>query len=109
MRDLIARILAWMLTALTPRRPGRHTAEYQADQPAPSAEPVSPWSRPWTSPTKEEARAIFRQQVEATLALQVIRERRRAAALATMGVDYPYSYPGAPFTAEHFTAAGVSA
>ncbi|MCX4679311.1 hypothetical protein OG413_29140 [Streptomyces sp. NBC_01433] len=103
MRDAIARILAYILTFVLPGR-GRHAAD-----PAPSPAPVSPWSRPWSSPTKEEAQALFRKQAEMTMQLGVIRERRRAAALATLGVDYPYSYPGAPFPASAFQAAGVSA
>ncbi|WP_411084198.1 hypothetical protein [Streptomyces sp. cmx-18-6] len=41
--------------------------------------------------------------------LGIIRERRRAAALAAMGVDYPYTYDGAPFPRSAFAAAGVSA
>ncbi|MFJ2131641.1 hypothetical protein ACIO8F_26160 [Streptomyces sp. NPDC087228] len=107
MRDLIAHTLAWVLSVLAPRRPGRHSAEFLAEPSEPA--PVSPWSRPWTSPTKEEAAAIFRQQAETTMELGVIRERRRAAALATLGVDYPYTYDGAPFPASAFAAAGVSA
>ncbi|MFE7467431.1 hypothetical protein ACFU6R_25465 [Streptomyces sp. NPDC057499] len=107
MRDLIARTLAWVLSVLAPRRPGRHSAAHLAPQPAPA--PVSPWSRPWSSPSKEEAAAIFRQQAETTMQLGVIRERRRAAALATLGVDYPYTYNGAPFPASAFVASGVTA
>ncbi|MEV6076319.1 hypothetical protein AB0L80_14625 [Streptomyces sp. NPDC052069] len=103
MRDLIARTLAWVLSAFAPRRPGRHTAE-----PAPEPTPVSPWSRPWSSPTKEEAQALFRKQAEVTMQLGVIRERRTAAVLATLGVDYPYSYPGDHFENAAYAAAGVS-
>ncbi|MFJ4968661.1 hypothetical protein [Streptomyces sp. NPDC088755] len=55
---------------------------------------------------KEEAAALFQREAEATLQLRVIRERRRAA---TLGVDYPYTYEGAPFGADSFAAAGVSA
>lgn len=106
MRDRIARALAW---ALAPRRPGRHSAAFLADRAEPAPIPVNPWARPWTGPTKEEAAAFFRQQSAATMELVLIRERRRAAVLATMGVDYPYSYPGAPFGTSAFAAAGVSA
>ncbi|WP_416970365.1 hypothetical protein [Streptomyces sp. 4F14] len=99
MSDAIARALAWVLAALAPRRPGRHSADFLAAQPQ-LTEPapvslVSPWSRPWTGPTKEEAAALFRQQETATLELHLQRERRRAAALATMGIDHPYTYDGA--------------
>ncbi|MEV0471813.1 hypothetical protein [Streptomyces prunicolor] len=74
-----------------------------------SAAPVSPWSRPWTGPAKEEAQELFRQQAETALELHLCRERRRAAVLATMGVDYPYTYEGAPFPASAFETAGVVA
>jgi len=106
MRDVIARALAWMLVTLTPRcHPGRHSATHLAAQPQiTEAAPASPWSRPWTSPSKEEAAALFRQQDAATLELRLKRERRHAAALATMGIDYPYTYDGAPFGADAFTA-----
>ncbi|MET8981541.1 hypothetical protein ABZX85_38700 [Streptomyces sp. NPDC004539] len=72
--------------------------------------PVSPWSRPWTSPSKAEAAEIFRRQEEARLWAEVAelhlqRERRRAAAYAAAGVDYPYTYEGAPFGAEAFANA----
>lgn len=77
---------------------------------APAPEPVipeSPWSRPWTSPSKEEAAAIFRRQAEArawaeTAEAELQRERRRAAAYAAAGLEYPYTYEGAPFGAEAF-------
>ncbi|HEY8978540.1 MAG TPA: hypothetical protein VIU15_03025 [Streptomyces sp.] len=71
---------------------------------SPRLPPPPPWSRPWTSPSKEEAAALFRQQDAATLELRLKRERRHAAALATMGIDYPYTYDGAPFGADAFTA-----
>ncbi|MFD7069852.1 hypothetical protein ACFV97_21775 [Streptomyces sp. NPDC059913] len=106
MRDLIVRALT-LIGALFGSKPGRHSAAHLAPQPAPAL--VSPWSRPWTSPSKEEAAAIFRQQAETTMQLGVIRERRRAAALATLGVDYPYTYDGAPFPASAFVASGVTA
>ncbi|MFI7100172.1 hypothetical protein ACIBK8_12520 [Streptomyces sp. NPDC050161] len=90
MRDLIACALAWALSALAPRRPGRHSAEYLTALPTPGPASVSPWSRPWTGPTKEEAAEFFRRQAEDTMELGVIRERRRALVLATMGVDYDF-------------------
>ncbi|MFJ1845831.1 hypothetical protein [Streptomyces sp. NPDC088146] len=105
MRDAIARVLAYILKFLLPGQ-GRHAAD---PAPTPEPAPVSPWSRPWTSPTKEEAQALFRKQAETTTQLGVIRERRTAAVLATFGVDYPYTYDGAPFPASAFHAAGVSA
>jgi len=77
---------------------------------APAPQPVipeSPWSRPWTSPSKEEAAAIFRRQAEArawaeAAEVELQRERRRAAAYAAAGLEYPYTYEGAPFGAEAF-------
>ncbi|MGW8884767.1 hypothetical protein [Streptomyces sp. NPDC055749] len=120
MRNLIGRILAWVLSALAPRRPGRHTAEFLAELPKPA--PVNPWNKPWPTPTPEHVRALYAPlrgedvaltrpycRMDATLELGIIRERRRAAELASLGVDYPYTYPGAPFPASAFAAAGVSA
>ncbi|MDX3387751.1 hypothetical protein PV682_40855 [Streptomyces niveiscabiei] len=105
MRDAIARALTWARLVLTPRpRPGRHSPAYLTAQPIPTGPaPASPWSRPWTSISKEEAAEIFRrqaerhEQTEAAWELRLQWERRRAAELATMGVDHPYTYDGAPF------------
>ncbi|MFJ2783659.1 MULTISPECIES: hypothetical protein [unclassified Streptomyces] len=103
-------VLAVILTAVlatAPRRPGRHSAAHLAEQTAPAPAPVSPWSRPWTGPTKEEAAEIFRQEAKRS---RVIRERRTAAALATLGVDYAYGYAGDHFeTLSTLAAAGVTA
>ncbi|MFB7634381.1 hypothetical protein ACFC0M_26010 [Streptomyces sp. NPDC056149] len=107
MRDRIARALVWMLRLLLPAQ-GRHAAT-PAPEPSTEPTPANPWSRPWTGPTKEEAAEFFRQQAKTTLELHAIRERRRAAVLATMGTDYPYSYPGDPFPASAFDAVAVSA
>ncbi|MFD3875536.1 hypothetical protein [Streptomyces sp. NPDC058623] len=41
-----------------------------------------------------------------TLELSAIRTRRLAAELALAGIDYPYSYPGAPFLLSAFTVEG---
>lgn len=109
MRDAIARALSWVLSFFVPRRPGRHSAEYLVCCVPTGPVHESPWSKPWTGPTKEEARALFQRQAETTIELAAIRERRRAAALATMGVDYPYTYDGAPFPASAFAAAGATA
>ncbi len=115
MRDAIAAALALVCSVLLGNRrakPGRHSAAFFAERSGPTPEcatPVSPWSRPWTGPTKEEAQELFRQQAEVTRELRLCRERRRAAVLATMGVDYPYTYEGAPFPASAFETAGVVA
>ncbi|MBP5938236.1 hypothetical protein [Streptomyces acidiscabies] len=118
MRHCIARaILASLCTLLSLAFPARGhrrkclTAQAQAPASAPAPEPVippSPWSRPWTSISKEEAAEIFRLQIEndqlalSAWELRIQWERRRAAALATMGIDHPYTYPDAPFDAESF-------
>lgn len=114
MRDAIARALTWVLALLPWTRrpePGRHAAAYFAAQPAPAPEPtsVNPWARPWTGPTKEEAAEFFRQRAETTLELHVIRERRRAAEFATVGVDDPYAYDGAPCPVSAFAIEGSAA
>ncbi|HEY8982606.1 MAG TPA: hypothetical protein VIU15_23840 [Streptomyces sp.] len=102
MREFIVRLLLCALRALFPRRtPGRHSAPHFVT--APPVIPPSPWSRPWTSPSKAEAAEIFHRQALAEEARReherhLQRERRRAAAYASMGVDYPYTYEGAPFT-----------
>lgn len=131
MRDRIARALLWVLSVLAPCGPGRHSAAFLAASSEPVAEPapepvsepvVSPWSRPWPTPTPEHVRALYAPlrgedvaltrpyvPAETTLDLGVIRERRRAAELADLGVDYPYTYPGAPFPRSAFVAEGVPA
>lgn len=89
MRDAIARALAWVLSVLIPSRPGRHSAEFLAAQTAPEPVPVSPWSRPWTSPSSQDVRAIFRsEQTQELPHLQ--RERVWAVEFAALGVDYDY-------------------
>ncbi|MFE5901120.1 hypothetical protein ACFQ67_27400 [Streptomyces sp. NPDC056488] len=109
--------------AMTPRRPGRHTAAFLAEPPAPEPAPVDPWSRPWSTPTPEHVEARHTPQrgedvglvrpyvlADDTLDLGIICERRRAAVLATLGVDWPYGYVGDQFeTFAALTAAGVTA
>jgi len=102
MSQLIAHaILACLRTLLELLLPasGKRRATPQPAAPTPAEPYVSPWSRPWTSPTKAEAAAFFRQQAERDAQF----ERRQAAAYATLGVDYPYTYDGAPFGADDFT------
>lgn len=119
MRDVIALALTYVLRLVLPSR-GRHAAA-----PALALEParVSPWDLPWPTPTpahvtaryislRGEDMALIRlyYRAETTMQLGVIKaERRRAAELASMGVDHPYTYPGAPFPRSAFAAAGVSA
>ncbi|GGY25511.1 hypothetical protein GCM10010326_19200 [Streptomyces xanthochromogenes] len=121
MRDRIARALCWVLALLASRtrRPGRHSAAYLAEHAATAPFVIcapatlipahvlarsipSPWAPrvgPW----------LAAREAEQTLELCAIRERRRALEFATRGRDYPYSYPGAPFAASAFAAAGVTA
>ncbi len=130
MRDAIARALKWALRLLVPagtrsqiRRtvappPGRHSARYRGPvQPA-----VSPWDRPWTTPTPEhvierlmplngEEVALARPYVlaETTLQLRAVQhERRTALSLALDSIDHPYTYPGAPFPASAWMAGGAA-
>ncbi|MFM9447534.1 hypothetical protein [Streptomyces acidiscabies] len=123
MRHAIARaIFACFHILLTLALPasGRRRKPPAAAAPVPPPPYVSPWSRPWTGPTKEEAAEFFRLQAETDAVRQALAERERgralqdpdehalqqerqlAAAYATLGIDYPYTFPGAPFTAEDF-------
>ncbi|MET8983312.1 hypothetical protein ABZX85_47895 [Streptomyces sp. NPDC004539] len=107
MRHSIARaISACLRTLLSLALPatGRRRKHPAAALPVPPEPYVSPWSRPWTGPTKEEAAEIFRRQAEEDALRELQGERRRAAAYATLGVDYPYTYDGAPFGAADFRA-----
>ncbi|AVH95889.1 MULTISPECIES: hypothetical protein [Streptomyces] len=120
MRDVIARALSWAFSILAPRRPGRHTAEFLTRQAEPvRTEPVrtDPWSKPWPTPTPEHVRARYAplrgEDVALTrpycrmgeaVDLGPICERRRAAVLATLGVDWPYGYDG-----DHFEALAAAA
>ncbi len=111
MRDSIARALAWVLSVLAPRtrKPGKHSAAYLTHQPAPEPETVSPWARPWTGPTKEEAAEFFRRQSETTMPLaRVQKERRAALEFTALEHDYPYSYPGAPFPRSAFAVSVIA-
>ncbi|MEU5980152.1 hypothetical protein [Streptomyces sp. NPDC047315] len=61
-------------------RPGRHTAEYLTAYPPPETPFVpSPWTREWTGPTKEGARAHFAREAEA--------RRRRQLVIAPHGLQ----------------------
>lgn len=94
MRDLIVHAFTWALHHLLPAR-GRHRAPELPPPAAPGpAVPVSPWCRPWTGPSAETARAVF----TADAARGLDPERREgfyAVAWAELGVDYPYTGPGA--------------
>ncbi|MFI6285812.1 hypothetical protein ACIBCM_13825 [Streptomyces sp. NPDC051018] len=82
--------------------PGRHTARYFAEHPAPEPPfvPDDPWLRPWTGPTKEQARAIFQRQAEAALRLHPVRQRRHRTLY--------YISAGVPLPAVVFDAAEVN-
>lgn len=81
MRDAIARALTWVLSLLPWTRrpePGRHSAAFLADQAEPAPAHESPWSRPWTGPTKEEAQALFR--AEATMPIAPVQREHHGHA-----------------------------
>ncbi len=119
MRELIAFMVIGLssvvavycaLRSVSPRRtPGKHSSAYR---PEPALAPtVRQPSRPWAGPSSAQARAIFRPtDAETTLVLSPVQqERRYAAEFAAIGVDYPYTFSGAPFPGSAFAAAGVSA
>ncbi|GAU70501.1 hypothetical protein SSP35_19_01390 [Streptomyces sp. NBRC 110611] len=100
MRDAIARALYWVLALLPWTRrpePGRHSAAHLADQPAlpvicTCPIPLHVLAR--SIPPREQFRippylAAWEERHER----ERQRERRVAATLATMGIDYPYG-PG---------------
>ncbi|MBP5938788.1 hypothetical protein [Streptomyces acidiscabies] len=90
MRHSIAHaISAYLRTLLALTLPGRGKRRKPYTTPVPAPQPVvpvSPWSRPWTSLSKEDAAEIFRLQAEhhaqaqAAWELRVQWERRRNAA-----------------------------
>lgn len=92
MRDRIARLFTWLRFVFTPqppRRPGRHTAAFLAEQPelTSQSEPASVWRTPWQGPSAETVREIFREGAELP---HLQRERRWAAAFAELGIDYDH-------------------
>lgn len=96
MRNPIARVLVRVLSPHRwTRRPGRHSARYLANGVCPTPVPPQPvhnscvWSRPWTGPSAELARSIFRAEEVAALTPEC-RERYFATAWAERGYDYPY-------------------
>ncbi|MEU3074363.1 hypothetical protein [Streptomyces laurentii] len=113
-------LILWCALGWAPSRPGRHSAAYRAPEALPTL--TGPRMTPWSTPTPEhvharrtplrgEDTALIRPYVfaDAMLNLGTVCERRRALDAAAQGHDYPYSYPGAPFPAEHAAATGVTA
>ncbi|MEU9337869.1 hypothetical protein AB0D49_32675 [Streptomyces sp. NPDC048290] len=84
------RLLAALLAALvTPRRPGRHSAEYLAAvHPLPDPAPPARWN----GPSAREVRAIFSDERVLHLPPPQ-RERHYAHALAALGVVYDVPTP----------------
>lgn len=119
MRDPIVRALVWLLRLVLPAR-GRHSGPTAPPNPEPAH--VSPWDTPWPTPTPKHVEELFRPLdgddirlvrpyalAEFTMELRVIRERRRAVEFASLGVDYPYGYPGDHFQALAHPATGATA
>ncbi|MEU5400638.1 hypothetical protein ABZ348_15265 [Streptomyces sp. NPDC005963] len=98
MRDLIVCALAWVLYLVRPTRqtgqPAIRTAPTVLPQHTSTHVPgFSAWARPWTGPSAELARSIFRAEEANTLTPQC-RERYFATAWAEHGYDYPYVAAG---------------
>ncbi|MFE9607523.1 hypothetical protein [Streptomyces sp. NPDC006012] len=131
-RDTVARAFSRTLSVLVPRRPrrrrpGRHSARYLLAAVPPPAPPQPPDQSPrayaWSTPVPDHVRArraplrgeetrLVRPYVRTETTPRhsaVTRERRRAAALAALGVDYPYTYEGAPFPLSAFAPTRTAA
>ncbi|MFD9619707.1 hypothetical protein ACFWB2_20825 [Streptomyces virginiae] len=112
------------------RKPGKHAAGQTPAQIPVSLSPgihMTPWPTPepdhvaargaWMGEERTDSPLSYRAASVAndpwvdgaTIELRAIKERRLAVALAELGIDYPYSYEGAPFSAAAFAAAGVTA
>lgn len=105
MRDAIAHILCWVLPLSPPRTlrrtPGRHSAEYL--KAVTIIPPTLHTARPWSGPSSQDARAVFRADVSSLTPEQ--RERRWAIAFSDIGFDYPYGYAGDHFATKAAAAA----
>lgn len=89
----LVRVLAFLRSWSRRPRPGPHQARCLAE--SPYSELVSPWARPWTGPTKEQARVFFRQQAETTLRLRRVQRRRWLRLFyAPHGIGVPCADPG---------------
>ncbi|WP_432110766.1 hypothetical protein [Streptomyces sp. YPW6] len=81
MRDLIALLTHWLRALLGHTRPGRHSAAYLSPTPP----------RPTSRPSHAEQIALVRPYLiahERDRERRLQRERRTAATLATLGIDY---------------------
>ena len=110
MRDLIACLCTLLRLLFPQRRPGRHSAAYLTSSapahPAPTQtakrrpRPVPEHVRERLRPLDGEAVALVRPYLiahEREVEHRLRRERRTAAALATLGIDYdPHLAVGAP-------------
>lgn len=106
----VAAIYCALRLESTRRTPGKHSSAYRPE-PAPAPTVRQP-SRSWVGPSSAQARAIFRHKTDAetTLVLSPAQqERRYAAEFAAIGVDYPYTFSGAPFPRSAFVSTRATA
>lgn len=97
MRDLIALLSHWLRVLLGHATPGRHAAAHFAHDPAPMSRPQTT-ARPVPEHVRERFRPLIAEQValvrpylvayEQQREQRLQRERRTAAVLAEVGIDY---------------------
>lgn len=98
MRDLIALLTHWLRALLGHTRPGRHSAAYLSPTPPRPASRPSHNERPLPPHVVERSRPLDAEQValvrpyliahERDRERRLQKERRTAAALATLGIEY---------------------
>lgn len=98
MRDLIALLVHWLRALLGHAQPGRHSAAYLAHTPPRPAPRLSPDESPLPPHVAERFRPLDAEQValvrpyliayEQERERRLQKERRTAATLATLGIEY---------------------
>ncbi|MFF4408087.1 hypothetical protein [Streptomyces sp. NPDC001404] len=91
---LIAALLSRMLKPAGGRHSGAPHVPQHIPTPPPATTPAARQPKPWTGPSSAQARAIFHAEEVRKLTPEQ-RERWWATAFAEIGVEYPYTYPGA--------------